>query len=102
MPTKDEVNELLRNCKFDGMELNGVKGCKVIGKNGNYIFIPVAGWKAEQETNDITLGYYWISTNGYYDNPFCLILYGNDSGGYCSSNEFHMPIYGYSIRAVSK
>lgn len=40
LPTVEQVNELINECQwnFD----NRHKGFKVIGKNGNYIFLPLA------------------------------------------------------------
>lgn len=45
MPTTDEQRELLNNCDLEWTTLNGVKGYKVIGPNGNTIFLPAVGYR---------------------------------------------------------
>lgn len=43
IPTKEQIDELLRECEWDWTRLNGVYGCTVKGPNGNSIFLPAAG-----------------------------------------------------------
>jgi len=43
MPTFDEFTELRTKCTWIWTTLNGVKGRKVTGPNGNSIFLPAAG-----------------------------------------------------------
>ncbi|MBP3576181.1 MAG: SUMF1/EgtB/PvdO family nonheme iron enzyme [Paludibacteraceae bacterium] len=43
MPTEEEQQELIDRCRWERITLNGVAGYKVIGPNGNSIFIPIAG-----------------------------------------------------------
>lgn len=43
LPTKADIQELGK-CTFEIATVNGVKGCKIIGPNGNSIFIPSAGY----------------------------------------------------------
>lgn len=50
MPTKDEFNELRKRCQWEWVNLNGINGYKVIGINGNSIFLPVG-----------KNSYYWMS-----------------------------------------
>ena len=47
MPTKDELKELKKKCKFIWTIQQGVSGCQVIGPNGNSIFLPTGGQKME-------------------------------------------------------
>ena len=44
MPTPDDFRELIDKCNWEWAELNGVKGYKVTGTNGNFIFLPAAGY----------------------------------------------------------
>jgi hypothetical protein len=44
MPTQAELDELIDNCTWTWMQQNGVNGYKVIGVNGNSIFLPAAGF----------------------------------------------------------
>lgn len=43
MPTIKEFKELKEKCEWSEEYLNGVKGCRVTGPNGNSIFLPFAG-----------------------------------------------------------
>lgn len=43
IPTQDEFNELLNNCSWTWISLNGINGCNFVGPNGNTIFFPAAG-----------------------------------------------------------
>ena len=43
MPTIEEMDELKEKCTWTWTTLNGVKGYKVVGPNGNSIFLPAAG-----------------------------------------------------------
>ncbi len=61
MPTKEQINELDDNCKYEWTTLNGVKGGKFTGPNGNSIFLPAAGGRWGGELYD-GYGRYWSST----------------------------------------
>ena len=44
MPTMAELEELLKNCKWDWVTRSGVQGYHVVSKiNGNSIFLPASG-----------------------------------------------------------
>lgn len=55
LPTAMEAEELLDKCKFEWTMLDGQMGFKVIGKNGNSIFLPVNCRTGE------AVGKYWTS-----------------------------------------
>lgn len=42
LPSYDEIKELA-NCEWSTITLNGTKGAKVVGPNGNFIFLPFSG-----------------------------------------------------------
>lgn len=44
IPTMYEIKELEDNCRYEWTTLNGVKGGKFTGPNGNSIFLPAAGY----------------------------------------------------------
>lgn len=48
LPTKEEMTELVKIKDWIFTEEKGVKGCRVFGENGNYIFLPAAGGKSEE------------------------------------------------------
>ena len=63
MPTEDEQRELLKNCEWEWTTQNGVNGYKVIGPNGNHIFLPAAGYRNGSSLDVAgSYGYYWSST----------------------------------------
>lgn len=72
MPTDAEWTELLRNCTWTWMQVNGVDGYRVSASNGNSIFLPAAGYRRETslESADTFLGNYW-SASLYSDDSSC-------------------------------
>lgn len=65
MPTKAEVSELIYRCTWLATTQNGVKGYRVTGPNGNYIFLPKAGYCSGYSNKPSFAGSYiclWSST----------------------------------------
>lgn len=63
MPTTAEQQELIEKCRWEWTKLNGVKGRKVTGPNGNSIFLPAAGYRDGVEVyNKSYYSYYWQGT----------------------------------------
>ncbi len=62
MPTKSELQELCENCSWNWTTQNGVNGYKVIGSNGNSIFLPAAGDRYGTEASSVSDGFYWSSS----------------------------------------
>ena len=63
MPTAKEQQELYNKCKWIWTEQNYTRGYKIVGINGNSIFLPAAGSMGGdllQTPNEI--GYYWSNT----------------------------------------
>ena len=100
MPTKAEQDELRTKCKWVWTTLNGVNGYKVIGPNGNSIFLPAAGYM-----NGGTLysagsyGYYWSSSLGTDSPSYAYRVYFNSGFVDWFSNDRY---YGPSVRPVCK
>lgn len=62
MPTKNEVQELIDNCKWKQARYKGTDGFCVTGPNNKSIFIPAAGYYSEKERQP---GYFiklWTAT----------------------------------------
>lgn len=59
LPSKKECEELKNNCRWEWTEYRGVKGMKVIGPNGNCIFLPAAGWQNSTLNGQGDNGNYW-------------------------------------------
>ncbi|MBQ5748179.1 MAG: DUF1566 domain-containing protein, partial [Bacteroidales bacterium] len=100
LPTKKEMEELIKECKWKWTSQNGIKGYKVTGPNGNSIFLPAAGYRRGSSLYHAgEYGYYWSSTpygsNGNY--AFSLYFGSSEHGVYW---DFHY--FGQSVRPVSK
>lgn len=70
LPTKEMQYELRTECKWANVEINGVKCCKAIGPNGNYIILPLGGcWQVHNTavTDAGELGYYWTGECELFD-----------------------------------
>lgn len=62
MPTENDFQELINNCTWIWTSVNNRMGYKIIGTNGNHIFLPAAGWAHDGSTEYQNLyGYYWTS-----------------------------------------
>ncbi|MBQ8257892.1 MAG: TIR domain-containing protein [Bacteroidaceae bacterium] len=65
MPTRAEQQELISKCTWTWTTLNGVKGYRVTGPNGNSIFLPAAGYRNGTGVNYRgSGGLYWSSSLG--------------------------------------
>ena len=76
MPTIDEFEELRNNCTWKWTTQNGVNGYKVTSNsNGNYIFLPAAGYRDLGSLYGAgDYGYYW-SSSAYGSNYSTTALY---------------------------
>ena len=82
MPTYDELDELIDNCTWTWTTQNSVNGYKVIGPNGNSIFLPAAGSRYGASLDYAgRRGCYWTSTpdDGYSGIcAYYLFFYSSD------------------------
>ena len=63
MPTVEEQTELREQCVWIWITQNGVKGYKVVGPNGNFIFLPAAGnITGDKLSYPDVMGYLWSSS----------------------------------------
>jgi hypothetical protein len=63
MPTKEDMEELVEECKWEWMSQNGVLGWIVTGNNGKSIFLPAVGAASSYRIAGVNeLGRYWTST----------------------------------------
>ncbi len=100
IPSKEEIRELVENCRCEKVTYKGVKGSKFISKkNGNSIFLPAAGARYGTKVDySGTNGNYWSGT-----------LYPDGSNNaydlYCNGYHAHWNVYdryiGFSVRPVS-
>ena len=99
IPTKDEVEELVDNCKYEWTTLNGVKGGKFTGPNGNSIFLPAAGYRWNSDLGGAgENGGFWSSPQypDYSDGAYYLDF---NSGNAYWNDDYHSS--GRSVRPVT-
>lgn len=98
MPTEEQFNELITECKWVWKNVDGCNGYEIIGKNGNRIFLPASGWiKSTEVEYRNQYGYYWTSERSA-DTRFALSLQFPKNGKGIVGNGY---IYvGRSVRAV--
>ena len=84
MPSLEQIEELAYKCSWTWTILNGVGGCKVIGPNGNSIFLPAAGFYDGASPRSTDEGFYWsrshssITTKIVRSNAIILQFYPED------------------------
>ncbi len=100
LPTKDEIDELVSKCTKEWTTLNGRKGYKVTGPNGNSIFLPAAGWRFGTSRNYAgEYGGYWSATpNEHHTNNAYNLSFGSDYFG----RYWYRRYDGQSVRSVSE
>ena len=64
IPSESEFSELISNCSWESVAEDGINGYKFTSKvNGNYIFLPAAGYTTRDGLEKIgDIGYYWLSS----------------------------------------
>lgn len=89
MPSLQDFTELIRNCRWERTVVDGINGFKVIGKNGNHIFLPISG-RLEKNEGVESINCYGQYLSGTYQNDnvahYLLLRF--------SENEYY--IYKYS------
>ena len=99
MPTEAECDELVERCSWYLTTYRGVDGYKVVGPNGNAIFLPFAGnYYCENENEIATGGDYWTGTYDSENNSYATLLYVTNEGAHVTIS--HWREFGRSIRAV--
>lgn len=97
LPQRVEFEELIRECKWEWIIEKGVSGYKVIGKNGNSIFLPVTGEIKADEFINTNMGFYWSGIGSHeYTSAVCLRFSENKFEIYESGSRWH----GMAIRPV--
>ncbi|MDO5447285.1 MAG: carboxypeptidase regulatory-like domain-containing protein, partial [Prevotellaceae bacterium] len=97
LPTNDEIYELTMECDWETTQINGVSGYLVKSqKNGNSIFLPLAGKNFYGIENPGENGYYRSGTGG---SGFSYVIYISPFGAVCMHDA---GAAGYSVRPVCK
>ena len=105
MPRLEEWQELCVQCTWTWTAINGINGYKVVGPNGNSIFLPAAGRLYDNDTDvqngrENISGFYWESTVSENDgiNYRCHRVSFESSGHYYDGGD--VPYIGMSVRPV--
>jgi len=102
MPSRAQIQELLDNCTKKWTTVNGVNGYLFIGKNGNSVFLPAAGYRWSSEFSSAgNSGCYWSSTlyeGSYTYECYAYTLYLYDSRSLFSYHQARDM--GLSVRPV--
>ena len=105
MPTVYEMRELKENSSLEWTEMNGVKGCKLTGPNGNFIFLPAAGAGVAGEPGGIVqitnISVFWTSQIPNDGGPQAGSFFYQEGQSYNPSNvSMQVRRFGLSIRPV--
>ena len=103
MPTKLEFVELVDNSTFVRTSYNEIDGVRIIGPNGNSIFLPSAGNKNEYGSfRRGEFGYYWASmlSDGYEKTSYGFSWSCNAFGNWGLGVNDMPRYYGLPIRPV--
>lgn len=99
IPTASEQQELINKCSWEWTTMNGVDGYKVVGPNGNSIFLPAAGLLAGSVAfNKGSTGYYSSSSLVEDNNNYAYGLYFKGT----RDEERNYRYYGMPVRPVSE
>ena len=99
MPTLDDINELLDNCRIVWTTLNGVNGQRFTSNiNNNSIFLPAAGYRLGGDLYIAgSYGDYWSSTQRPGgSSSACDLYFGSGGAGWYYYSRYR----GYSVRPV--
>lgn len=94
MPTYDDFSEIINNCTWQYTQVNSINGYKVIGKNGNSIFLPFVGGKED----NINVGYseYGYSGQGFYASGSAFPYDNNYNWYLYMDTDPRFGMYGYN------
>lgn len=99
MPTKEDFDELIDKCKWSFTIINGVSGYKVESKiNGEWIFLPVSGYRGTKDIFDKSNGCYWSSTKDFEENHSYYLKISKVE----RQTHKNLRCYGFVVRPVRK
>ena len=99
IPTTAELDELHKQCTWIWTSLNGVKGHKIVGPNGNHIFLPASGCREGNSLKETGyFGIYWSNTLSSSSPSYADALSFFSSSVY--RYEYDPRYYGRTIRPV--
>lgn len=95
MPSKVQQDELREKCNWTWTTMGGHNGYKVVGPNGNSIFLPAAGYRSEGSLGNAgSYGYCWSRSLNTSD--------GCGAGYLLRFNSSGVDWYSYSYRSYGR
>lgn len=118
LPSRNELEELSSKCKWEYINYKGQNGFKLVGPNGNTLFLPITSYrsavwdtdkrayKESMETKLGTTAHYYsgeLNSNGgqwepWDCRPYVLCGFSNQAHGYVDGTVLRST--GYPVRAV--
>ena len=100
MPSDGQIATLIDECTSKWTSINDIYGWKVTGPNGGSIFLPAAGYRYYDYTDDVgSDGYYWSSNQNSYRLAYAYgLVFDSGSMGWNSCGRD----YGRSVRPVTE
>lgn len=90
MPSRDEMKELIDNCTWEWTQIKGINGYRVIGQNGNSIFLPASGCSYRPGNSGL-----------YYHGGESSFVGGDSEGKPVLMKERQFKVSGFTIRPVT-
>lgn len=98
MPTLDQVKELINKTTKRIETVNGVRGIRFTGSNGNSIFLPYTGYRDGKDIIDDGKAFYWTGTVSNVNNSYANTLTFDGNGIVKNGNSLRS--YGIPLRSV--
>ena len=96
MPSEKQIEELLEKTTQEIVEVDGVVGYRFTAKNGNSIFLPIAGYRVGDVITENGEGYYWTAEVATVNETYAKSLKLSVTP---SLSQTHRA-YGISLRSV--
>ena len=101
LPTEEELNELYKNCTHEVIEYEDLFYVKFIGKNGNYIILPLGGCQDDHHLGDNSYGLTSQDDGRYLieEKIGCVYIHKTLKKAYLDfASDF--SLYSYTVRPV--
>lgn len=106
IPSKEDIEELKKECNWTWGTIGKINGFKVSGPNGKSVFLPAAGYNSGENISDASgslyseRGHYWGATmiGTYYG--YCLNFDRDD--GFKWDDGHGYKFWGYTVRPILK
>ena len=98
MPSREQQDELSKNCSYTWTKQNGVSGSLFTGSNGGSIFLPAAGFCKDSDFYAVgSSGFYWSSSQDSSGSNTAFSLFFNSLLPYTTN---YYRYNGHSVRPV--